>query len=269
MLSRRIISAAVGIIYIILMLYIGGWFFKTSILLMALILMHEFYRALMNKGHKPVKPIGYLALLFLYISIILERDIYIMPIIGLTFIIGISLPVFFRSITIVDISMTFFAIIYPGAMILYLIPLSFKIQSYGYFFLLLTFVVTWATDTFAYFLGIKFGKKKLCPVISPKKTVEGSLGGLLGSIFAGIAMGLIFNNSYNRSIPFIHFIMMGAMGGIFSQIGDLAASSIKRYCGIKDFGRLLPGHGGLLDRFDSILFTAPLLYFYILLFINI
>jgi len=81
-------------------------------------------------------------------------------------------------------------------------------------------------------------------------------------------MGLIFNNNYNASIPFIHFIMMGTVGGICSQIGDLAASSIKRYCGIKDFGRLLPGHGGLLDRFDSILFTAPLLYFYILLFIN-
>ncbi len=270
MLSHRIISATVGIIYIILMLYIGGWFFRISVLLMALIAMYEFYRALSNRGYNPVKLMGYVALLGLYTLMITGNSKYVIPTIALTTIIAISLPIIFKSINIIDITITLFAIIYPGAMMLYLVPLGFSMQEdYGYFFLLLTFIVTWAADTFAYFSGIKFGKKKLCPTISPKKTVEGSLGGLLGSILAGIIMGFIFNNNYNSSIPFIHFIMMGLIGGIFSQLGDLTASSIKRYCGVKDFGKLLPGHGGLLDRFDSMLFTVPLIYFYILLFTNI
>jgi phosphatidate cytidylyltransferase len=153
-------------------------------------------------------------------------------------------------------------------MILYLIPLGFEMGSFGYSLLLLTFFVTWSTDTFAYFLGIKFGKKKLCSAISPKKTVEGSIGGLIGSVLTGIIVGWILNYFY-INISFIHFIVIGLIGGIFSQIGDLTASAIKRFCGIKDFGKLLPGHGGLLDRFDSLLFTAPLIYFYVLLFMNV
>jgi len=269
MLLLRVISAAIGIVYIIFMLYIGGWFYKLSVLAMAFIMMHEFYRAFKNKGYRPIALIGYIKLLILYYLVIANKDTYILPIIGLFFIIGISLPVIFSSINIMDVMVTLFAVIYPGTMILYLIPLGFCMDSYNYSFLLLTFIVTWSADTFAYFIGIKFGRRKLCPTISPKKTIEGSLGGLLGSILMGIIMGWVFNTYMNINISLVHFIVLGIFAGVFSQIGDLAASSIKRYCEIKDFGNFLPGHGGLLDRFDSVLFTAPLFYFYILFFINI
>ena len=129
MLSHRIISATVGIIYIILMLYIGGWFFRISVLLMALIAMYEFYRALSNRGYNPVKLMGYVALLGLYTLMITGNSKYVIPTIALTTIIAISLPIIFKSINIIDITITLFAIIYPGAMMLYLVPLGFSMQE--------------------------------------------------------------------------------------------------------------------------------------------
>lgn len=124
----------------------------------------------------------------------------------------------------------------------------------------LIFLTAFGTDSMAYFAGYAFGKHKLCPTISPKKTIEGSIGGILGSvIFCGI-FGYIV-------IPrlIIHCIIIGVLGGIVSQFGDLTASIFKRKMGIKDYGHLIPGHGGILDRFDSVLFTAPMIYYYIAL----
>jgi phosphatidate cytidylyltransferase len=105
------------------------------------------------------------------------------------------------------------------------------------------------------------GKVKLCPKVSPKKTVEGALGGIVGSVALSTLSGIIFNN-LGVDIKIIHFVVSGFLCGIASELGDLAASYIKRYTGIKDFGNLIPGHGGILDRFDSILFTAPVIYYY-------
>lgn len=124
----------------------------------------------------------------------------------------------------------------------------------------LIILTAFGTDSMAYFAGFLFGKHKLCPSISPKKTIEGSIGGILGSvIFSGI-FGYIM-------IPrlLIHCIIIGVLGGIVSQFGDLTASIFKRKMGIKDYGNLIPGHGGILDRFDSVLFTAPIIYYYIAL----
>ena len=112
----------------------------------------------------------------------------------------------------------------------------------------------------AYFTGMLLGKHKLCPKISPKKTIEGSIGGILGSVILCAAFSAIF-------VPqlLVHSIIIGVLGGIISQFGDLTASIFKRKMGIKDYGNLIPGHGGILDRFDSVLFTAPMVYYYILL----
>ena len=119
----------------------------------------------------------------------------------------------------------------------------------------LIFIIAWSTDTFAYFTGILFGKNKLAPNISPKKTIEGSIGGVLGCALTTFIFSTIFIPEIgNLSLVF------GIMGSAVSQIGDLNASMIKRNNGIKDFGNLIPGHGGILDRFDSILFTAPYVY---------
>jgi len=120
-----------------------------------------------------------------------------------------------------------------------------------------------ATDIMAYFTGRAFGKHKLCPKISPKKTIEGSIGGIIGSVIICGIFGAIFAGPY-----LIHCIIIGALGGVISQFGDLTASIFKRKMGIKDYGDFIPGHGGILDRFDSVLFTAPLVFYYIVIVIQ-
>lgn len=119
----------------------------------------------------------------------------------------------------------------------------------------LIFIIAWSTDTFAYFIGLLFGKNKLAPIISPKKTIEGAIGGIAGCAVSTFVFSIIFiPEMANISILF------GIFGSIISQLGDLNASMIKRNNEIKDFGNIIPGHGGILDRFDSILFTAPYVY---------
>ncbi len=119
------------------------------------------------------------------------------------------------------------------------------------------------TDVMAYFAGVALGKHKLCPSISPKKTIEGSIGGILGSVIICGTFGAVFAKEY-----LVHCLILGLLCGVFSQFGDLTASIFKRKMGIKDYGNLIPGHGGILDRFDSVLFTAPLVYYYILFVIQ-
>lgn len=128
---------------------------------------------------------------------------------------------------------------------------------FGISWLLFGLVITWVTDTCAYFIGIKFGKTQLAPLISPKKTIEGSLGGLIGAGIAAIIYALVFDYSLVQ-------ILLLALGlSIIGQIGDLVESSFKREKEVKDSGNILPGHGGILDRFDSLLFVIPSLYFFL------
>ena len=122
----------------------------------------------------------------------------------------------------------------------------------------LVVITAFGTDIMAYFTGYALGKHKLCPKISPKKTIEGSVGGTLGSIILCGIFGFFFAKPW-----LIHCLIIGLLGGIISQFGDLTASVFKRKMGIKDYGNLIPGHGGILDRFDSVLFTGPLVYYYI------
>lgn len=129
--------------------------------------------------------------------------------------------------------------------------------EHGAWLMLFVAVCVWATDTFAYFVGRFLGRHKLAPQLSPGKTIEGSIGGLLGAILVGAGFG------YWIHLPPLHGIAVGALAGVMGQVGDLFESALKRELGIKDFGRVLPGHGGALDRFDSLLFVAPLAYLYL------
>ncbi|MGI6765723.1 MAG: phosphatidate cytidylyltransferase [Lentihominibacter sp.] len=125
-------------------------------------------------------------------------------------------------------------------------------------------ISAFGTDIMAYFSGYLFGKHKLCPNISPKKTIEGAIGGTLGSVILCVAFGYLFARDIAvwTDSDLVHYIVIGLLGGIVSQLGDLTASVFKRRMGIKDYGNLIPGHGGILDRFDSVLFTGPLVYYY-------
>ncbi len=127
----------------------------------------------------------------------------------------------------------------------------------GAWLMLFVAMCVWAVDTFAYFVGKWFGHHKLAPQLSPGKTIEGSLGGLIGAILVGGGVGHWIH------LPLIHGLAVGALAGVMGQVGDLFESALKRELGIKDFGRVLPGHGGALDRFDSLLFVAPLAYLYL------
>lgn len=129
----------------------------------------------------------------------------------------------------------------------------------------LVFVGAWVTDTMAYFTGVFFGKHKLCPAISPKKTVEGSLGGIVFCILGFLLYGWIMHKTFDVLPNYLMLATAGALASVVSQIGDLTASLIKREHGVKDFGKLMPGHGGVLDRFDSILAVALLLVLFVAL----
>ena len=133
-----------------------------------------------------------------------------------------------------------------------------QIEKYLY---LLIFIGAWVTDTFAYFTGVFFGKHKLIEDVSPKKTIEGCSGGVIGAALIAFIYACVFRTELeSNGCPVWLFVLVGAVGAVCSQIGDLAASAIKRNYEIKDYGKLIPGHGGVMDRFDSILFTAPLAY---------
>ncbi len=133
-------------------------------------------------------------------------------------------------------------------------------QSFTAFFLALILSTPWMADAGAYFAGTFFGKHKLCPNISPKKTVEGFFGGVVFCIIASILVGVIFQKLVYKdiSINYVSLLIIGVLDSIISVIGDLSFSLIKRHCQIKDYGSIFPGHGGMLDRLDSVIFTAPL-----------
>lgn len=134
----------------------------------------------------------------------------------------------------------------------------------GAFLFLLPFIGSWVTDTFAYFTGRVCGRHKLAPAVSPKKTVEGSIGGIVFAVGAFLLYGLILT-AFDLTPNYLALTLLGLAVSVVSQIGDLALSVIKRERGIKDYGRLFPGHGGVLDRFDSVIATAPLTLFFTLL----
>ena len=134
------------------------------------------------------------------------------------------------------------------------------VEKTGKYAYLLVFIGAWATDTGAYFIGVLFGKHKLIPAVSPKKTVEGAFGGILGCVVGFLIYGLILDLAFHVEINYVPLILLAIPVAVVSQIGDLIASYLKRENGIKDFGFIFPGHGGVMDRFDSIIAVAPVIY---------
>ena len=130
----------------------------------------------------------------------------------------------------------------------------------GDFMYMLVFLGAWICDSFAYFVGKFFGKHKLIPEISPKKTIEGSIGGIVFTVISFVIFGLIVNNGFDAGINYIQLCILAVILSIVSQFGDLIASTVKRQYDIKDYGNLFPGHGGILDRFDGVMLTAPTLF---------
>ena len=154
----------------------------------------------------------------------------------------------------------FFGVFYVAVMLSYIYQT--RILPGGIFTVWLVFVCSWGCDTCAYCVGMLIGKHKMAPVLSPKKSVEGAVGGVVGAILLGIIYAAATKGGM------VEYAIICGVGALISMVGDLAASAIKRNQGIKDYGKLIPGHGGILDRFDSVIFTAPIIYFLSVLLIH-
>ena len=173
----------------------------------------------------------------------------------------ISVTVFRRgTFPFADAASVFVAVIYIAVGFAALSAIRYGFGDHGKYLCLLAFIGPWVTDTFAYFTGRFFGRHKLIPEVSPKKTVEGSVGGTVFCIVGYIVFGLIMQFAYGFTVNYWMLGIAGLLVAVISQIGDLIASLIKREHGIKDYGNLFPGHGGVMDRFDSVLTTSILLW---------
>ncbi|MGL4362284.1 MAG: phosphatidate cytidylyltransferase [Cellulosilyticaceae bacterium] len=257
----RVLTSVVGIPFVILLMAIGSPYLELSACVVALIGIYEFYH-MMNQKYNTIPWIGYImAIIYiLFLGYFVNQFLMYMTILVLSGL--VTMVIFHPKYSIADICITLFAPIYVAVFLGFIVLI--RRMDYGVFLVWLIFVSAWGSDTCAYFAGSMFGKHKLAPLLSPKKTVEGAIGGALGAVV--IAYIYITVCNYFKDIELfvnhsVQLLIIVFFAAIISQIGDLAASSIKRNIGAKDFGNIFPGHGGVLDRFDSILFVAPFIYF--------
>lgn len=169
-----------------------------------------------------------------------------------------------QTVKLKDIAKTFFITIYIAFLFAHIILV--RNMEYGHLLIWLVLIGAFVTDTAALFGGKFFGKHKLCPRLSPKKTVEGSIGGIAGCIVGTLVFCLVCRFGFDLEINYGWAVVVGFGASIISQLGDLSASCIKRQFGIKDYGKIFPGHGGVMDRFDSLIFVSPFVYYMLLIF---
>ncbi|OON94385.1 MAG: hypothetical protein ATN31_03655 [Candidatus Epulonipiscioides saccharophilum] len=256
----RILTGLIGIPFVLWILISGSLVMQISGIILGSIAIMEYFRAI-EKVYNPMKIFGFFLVIiyFIFLSFWMENYYIYISLVLLLPLIGSVLT--YPKYTITDIATTIFGVLYVG--LLFGLLVGIRNLDNGLFWVILLFVCTWGSDTSAYFVGKLFGKVKLAPELSPKKTVEGAIGGVIGSsifvfIYCLIMQGL-GQTMFNANQIFI-IILVACFAAILSQIGDLAASSIKRNVGAKDFGKIFPGHGGVLDRFDSVLLTTPFIY---------
>lgn len=270
-MKKRVISAVIFTVLWMIILVVNNPIFDTAVVaVLALIATYEYFKAFKNIGYKPISWIGYIGCFAIFLTGGIIPEEYKLLIIK--FVIPLGLISAFTYIilgnvkrTIIDVAITVFSLLYIPVMFSFLKLIL--AMEYGRFYILYVFCGAFISDTFAFLVGSKFGKTKLAPDISPNKTVEGSIGGILGVILSFAIITLI--GSYSLGIPgnVFYWVLVGIAASVAGQFGDLTASAIKRYCKIKDFGNIMPGHGGILDRFDSLMFVAPIVYLFITIYI--
>ena len=261
---KRITTALLGVTLVILILVLGNeYVIDVTFAAIAAICLHEYFNSFKGKAN-PVIWIGYLssaAIAFIHI-IPIEYSLNIIGIfiVVLVFLLFMQIILSKMKTNINDISITLFGICYISLFLMF-IPLIRGMEN-GQYLVWYVFAGAWGTDVFAYFVGVNLGKHKFSK-ISPNKSIEGCIGGILGSIAFMLFFTYIFNTFTTVEISYVTTIIVAIILSVFAQIGDFAASTVKRYVGINDFSNLIPGHGGMLDRFDSVIFIAPIAYFLI------
>ena len=256
MFKTRLISGILLVIAALLTIISGGYVLFFTLVCISLIGMQELYKAMGVHGESTglLEIIGYLGAILYYVSLLLGFESYGLMTVLVSLILIMFVYVFtYPKYNAHQIMATFFGVVYVAVM------LSFTLLTRnlpdGKFIVWLIFLCSWGCDTCAYCVGMLIGKHKMAPVLSPKKSVEGGIGGVVG---AGL-LGVIYAAAIQG--PMVEYAVICGIGALISMVGDLAASAIKRNQGIKDYGKLIPGHGGILDRFDSVIFTAPVIYY--------
>lgn len=253
----RIISGAVGILLFAAAVMAPPVYLKLALAVISAIGIYEIYKAFSVNKHLVLL----IAALLLPFVIIFAELMPVKYVFGFVFLlIIISAATMLKNHESFSSSQLAASVFYP-----LLVSAAFGVigilrgAEQGIFKMCMPFVAAWSTDTFAYFTGRFFGKRKLCESLSPKKTVEGAAGGAAGAVVAVVLYAYIFSAKVNPA----YTVLYAVTASVVSQMGDIFFSCIKREHGIKDFGRLMPGHGGVMDRFDSIILTAPLTYLFI------
>lgn len=263
-------SRYIGALFIspfIIFIYLGGYYLAGFTMVLSLIGMYEFFGVIRKKGYNPFSIVCYAAVIIYYaIMLINSSSNHLDAFLVLLMLLLLCIPVINTKFNFIDASLSMLAVIYVAVFFSF-IPLI-NLKPYGNILVWLVFITSWSCDTTAYYAGRFLGKNKLCPKVSPKKTIEGSLGGVLGSTLITMLFGFVVQKYYNI-MPIENYAIIGFICGILSQFGDLVASSIKRQMGVKDYSNLIPGHGGILDRFDSILYSSVIIFYYLTIMVKI
>jgi phosphatidate cytidylyltransferase len=259
--KERTISSIIIVICALASILPGGIVLATVLFIISIIGFLELTKACKVRKDKAINPLeimGIVIIAIYYVVIYFTQDItymtmiIIMALIAVMFVYVFGFPRFHAN----QVMDTYFALVYCPVMLSFIF-LTRQLEN-GIYLVWMIFISSWISDTCAYAVGVMVGKHKLAPVLSPKKSIEGSIGGIVGAAIVGGIFGIYLD------MPFI-LAIVGGVGSVISQVGDLAASAIKRNQDIKDYGKLIPGHGGIMDRFDSVIFTAPITYFLIIL----
>ena len=273
----RILTAIVGIpLAVFLVFYPGGLPLAVAIGLIAVLGVLELYALVRKTGARPVEWAGVAAVVLFVVSARTYERSQIGAIFPAVLTLLLILSFCWELIRpkrspIVNVGSTVFGAIYVGWLISHLVVLrgiggnvlvgSYTVEA-GAALVMFTFLCIWASDTGAYFFGKYYGRTRIAPRLSPNKTVEGSVAAVVCAVLIAAVAGVVIN------LPAAHALALGLMFGVLCQLGDLSESAIKREVAIKDSGKIVPGHGGILDRFDSTLFAAPAAYYYVVLFLS-
>ena len=256
MFKTRLISGIVLVIIALATIISGSWILFFTLLAVSLIGMRELYKVMkVSDEHVTVlELVGYLGAVLYYIAMKADFGNYgtmaiIISMILILFVYVFGYPKYHAE----QVMAAFFGVVYVAVMLSF-IYLTRSLPD-GKFLVLLIFLCSWGCDTCAYCVGMLIGKHKMAPVLSPKKSIEGAVGGVAGAALLGVIYAAATQGKMAE------YALICAVGALISMVGDLAASAIKRNQNIKDYGKLIPGHGGILDRFDSVIITAPVIYY--------
>lgn len=260
MFTTRLMSGIILILLALLVVVSGGSILFLTTGMISLIGLFELYRV-MDIHKKPIGIVGFVTAVSYYGLLWFDGEQYVtlMAIAALMLLMTIYVFSYPRYKT-EEVTVAFFGIFYVGVMLSYLYQV--RMMNDGAYLVWLIFISSWGCDTCAYCVGSLIGKHKLAPVLSPKKSIEGAVGGVAGAALIGFIYATFLGHRMaDVGDPQLACAIACGIGAVISQVGDLAASAIKRNHNVKDYGHLIPGHGGVLDRFDSMIFTAPAIYF--------